>query len=848
MRPSAKIGPAILSLFALPFLLAGLMILLGILRVNNFTFKGDATGGAILAGALLFVGGIILVGVFKGYSRLKEQAALQEANPTWPWLWRQDWANRKAESSNKNSEILYWVLCIFCNGISIPVILAVLPQLTRGFKPPMFAALAFGLLGGGLLIQAVRVSLRQRRFGKTYFELNTLPFTPGERLSGRIQLKMDVPAERGIDLRLVCVRKIVTNAGENSTTSEIILWEGDQNVSAGSLSPGPLGRTIPVDFAIPSDAYVTNQDDHRDQVIWRLYANAELPGIDYKDSFEIPVFKTSATGARREGFDTSSFSSSESSGFSSTDSAQADTGAVAKPAKVKVQVFPGAGGTQFYFRAFRNPTAAIFLAGFTALWTGVVYFLFHSKAPVFFPIVFGFFDLLLILAALHSILGSSRIVVGNGSIVSRGGILGIGKTRSVRATDVDSIVPVASIQQGNTSGNTVYEIRLRTKDGRKIRLADGIDSRQEARWIVSQIETLCGLKIDTHVETDARFGAPPQPGMPSNPQDWPMRGRMMAGRQNNSYVPVIVFFAVACAMFAFLITRQNAFRARANGVARNRANNAARPNPRPKRNLALPMTDADETRIRQLQPQAQAEELMERAILHDDRALEIFEQNIDGWTGKLDETENLKNLERRSEFSKDLRVRNANADLNLALQGWSKTEELAEQTIQQAQTDKEHRAWALYYLGMLGGRGVDYDHIHTALVKYAKNDPDPNVRQWAVEGMRYLGKDEALDDLFDSFAHDPAMTVRDRAGCNVSDCGNFTRKQRMRMAPQLIDLAANSSTNGQVKSWCFTALREITDANVPNDADAWRNWYASNGPAKMAEFEKMDWWNVRGDE
>jgi hypothetical protein len=225
-----------------------------------------------------------------------------------------------------------------------------------------------------------------------------------------------------------------------------------------------------------------------------------------------------------------------------------------------------------------------------------------------------------------------------------------------------------------------------------------------------------------------------------------------------------------------------------------------------------------------------------------------MEKLAESWTGKLKETDTLKQLERRSEFSSDLRVRYANADLNLAMQGWPKNEEFAEQTIQQAQTDKEHRAWAVYYLGMMAGRGVDYDHIQSVLAEYAKHDPDAHVRQWAVEGMRYLGKDEVLDELFESFTKDAAPAVRERAGCNISDCGNFKRKQRMRMTPQLIDLATNPSTSAQTKGWCFMALREITDANVPANADAWRSWYVAHGAEKLAEFEKSDWWKVRGDE
>jgi hypothetical protein len=208
----------------------------------------------------------------------------------------------------------------------------------------------------------------------------------------------------------------------------------------------------------------------------------------------------------------------------------------------------------------------------------------------------------------------------------------------------------------------------------------------------------------------------------------------------------------------------------------------------------------------------------------------------------------MRQLERRSEFSSDLRVRYANGDINLTLDGWQKNEQAAEMLIKRAQTDLHYRPAAVYFLGMLAGRGIAYDRIHPVLLDYAKHDPDASVRLWAVEGMRYLQKDEALDELFESFTEDPSNNVRERAGCNLSDCGNFTRLQRMRMVPKFLELVADPGTNAQMKNWSYMALREITDANVPADPRAWRNWYRDHGSEKLAEFERLDWWHVRGDE
>jgi len=193
-------------------------------------------------------------------------------------------------------------------------------------------------------------------------------------------------------------------------------------------------------------------------------------------------------------------------------------------------------------------------------------------------------------------------------------------------------------------------------------------------------------------------------------------------------------------------------------------------------------------------------------------------------------------------------VRYANVDINLALEGWQKNEQAADLLIQRAQTDPHYRSAAVYYLGMLAGRGVAYDRIHEVLWNYARNDQDAIVRQWAVEGMRFLGKDEVLDELFISFTEDPSSSVRDRAGCNISDCGIFTRKQRMRLVPQLIDLAMNPRTTGQMRTWTFLALQEITDVNLPADALAWSRWYQEHGAEKLAEFERLEWCQVRGDE
>jgi hypothetical protein len=44
------------------------------------------------------------------------------------------------------------------------------------------------------------------------------------------------------------------------------------------------------------------------------------------------------------------------------------------------------------------------------------------------------------------------------------------------------------------------------------------------------------------------------------------------------------------------------------------------------------------------------------------------------------------------------------------------------------------------------------------------------------------------------------------------------------------------------------ALHEITDAHIASNPQAWKDWYRDHGAEKLAQFEKLDWWKVNGDE
>src|SRR5580700_9776555 len=146
----------------------------------------------------------------------------------------------------------------------------------------------------------------------------------------------------------------------------------------------------------------------------------------------------------------------------------------------------------------------------------------------------------------------------------------------------------------------------------------------------------------------------------------------------------------------------------------------------------------NEAEFKRLPPQKQAERLLERAIDGDQTSLDMLGENVDEWRGRIKNTDRLFDLVLAALNSRDLRVRTAAIDVDLAANNLSKSPESVAQLIRQLQRDPTSRWMALWRLGALGNRGVEPEKALDSLLNYA-NDPSEHTRYWAVEGLAMLG-------------------------------------------------------------------------------------------------------------
>ena len=197
-----------------------------------------------------------------------------------------------------------------------------------------------------------------------------------------------------------------------------------------SLMPGPMGdATIPVEFSIPSDAYESYHDQPDDKVLWLLHAQADVPGVNYSDDFEVPVFRLTSSPASASVSTAFLFAGAGRNRARLPSTPMPPTSPLRRTQKLSFlsgrTAAPNSTSRLFAIRA-----RSCFCSSVTAVWTAIVYFLVHYQhAPWFFGPVFGFFDLFLIYGLIKSAMGSCRIEVGNGKIIFRRAMLGIGAAR-----------------------------------------------------------------------------------------------------------------------------------------------------------------------------------------------------------------------------------------------------------------------------------------------------------------------------------------------------------------------------------------------------------------------------------
>jgi hypothetical protein len=428
----------------------------------------------LFATAFGAVGFGMLTGSFVSAQRLPGSGRL-EVPAEAPWLARADWAAGEIRGSGGATVAvpILAVLVVWWTIASMPLV-GKMPEVFQGTNSPWaVTTLVFPAVGAVLLLALVYQFIRGRKFGQSVLQLAATPGVVGGQLGGVIRIPKMVRAIEGFRLKLSCIEHIRTGEGKNSRIIEEPLWQDERLVTEPMRDRLGGAIAVPVLFAIPYQAEETSRATSARNIEWRLEASAEMPGVDYKARFAVPVFKTAES---RPDFQLDARLAAEFAAAPPRDLLLREAGILKEP-------LPG-GGVRLVFPAARNLEVAMPLTVIVALWSGAVWLMLHLGVPIVFPIVFGLIELPLAWIVIDLWFYRSVVEARSDGLTLQGGLFGIGRKRRFAADEVQQVTPSLSMGVGTKVWkNIVVELR----GGRQRTIGQTVEGKLAQQAVVDEL-------------------------------------------------------------------------------------------------------------------------------------------------------------------------------------------------------------------------------------------------------------------------------------------------------------------------------------------------------------------------
>ena len=411
--------------------------------------------------------GVLLWGRRAG-RELKKRDARRELHPDQPWMWFDKWRTPQIAGEARSTMWLAIGFAAIWNLVSLPI-LFIVPGEVSGGNTAALIGLLFPLVGVGLAVWAVREVIRHRRYGASTLELQSHPVPLGGRLGGTLNIPARLQA-REVQVQLACINRYVTGSGKNRSTRENVLWEDRQRAPTTS-GAGPGQTSARIEMRLPAGQPVSSEQNPKSRIIWRLTATSAEPGVDYKAVFELPVFDT---------------------GEALADAAEGDAPEVVFEAddwrETGVVHDYAAGGQRFVFPRYRLLGAGLGLMFGALVFTGVGAGMMLLGGMWIFGGIFAAVGLLLLWGAISMLFQRSEVIIGNGRLRWRHGVLG--GWQEAEAGAVKSI----SVDKSGSVGSNLYfqlEIERWGREG-KTAIAGWIPGERPARALAAHWDSLLG--------------------------------------------------------------------------------------------------------------------------------------------------------------------------------------------------------------------------------------------------------------------------------------------------------------------------------------------------------------------
>jgi len=259
----------------------------------------------LAGGIMLLVGGAFLYNAIRQHG-LSEEYDTSDMDE--PWTAREAWQTPVFTHTGSSGPWIFAVLLLVGGGalagafIWNEIIQATTPEW------PVLLVLLFPLFGVLLAYQSYKAYKRRQRFGTSEMEMETMPARLGTRMLAEVRARLprsEFP-EHGVQVQLSCYRRTVhretttDSDGDRKTKlkeKKRLLWRGEKQMRARTYNGDQA--CIPVSFEMPAELPESTAKKRpkkylartgKADTIWKVSVRAEIPGVDYEATFEIPVY------------------------------------------------------------------------------------------------------------------------------------------------------------------------------------------------------------------------------------------------------------------------------------------------------------------------------------------------------------------------------------------------------------------------------------------------------------------------------------------------------------------------------------------------------------------------------
>ncbi len=212
-------------------------------------FAMKLLGGAVFGGAGVW----LLIGAQIGKRRHREEENRRLMHPDQPWRWREDWRDGRIPGNASRGAMLFvWMFAGIWSAISAPLPFLIAGDIAQGNKAALIGLL-FPVVGAGLLVWAIRATLRWRRFGRSALVMQRVPAKLGGEVRVAVETRAPIDAPQGITVSLSCIERVAARRRGEDDSSERILYQDRKQLPASEVVATTDGWRLPIRLMLPVD-------------------------------------------------------------------------------------------------------------------------------------------------------------------------------------------------------------------------------------------------------------------------------------------------------------------------------------------------------------------------------------------------------------------------------------------------------------------------------------------------------------------------------------------------------------------------------------------------------------------